>query len=215
MLRPSQCSPSGIFETRPRVGFIPTRPQHDAGIRIDPPPSEPVANGTIPAATAAAEPPEDPPGVRSGFHGLRVIPVASLAVHGKIVSSGTFVTPIGIAPAARSRRTTSASAGAGGPYELEPRVVGSPASWRVALDRDRDARERAVGRRGVGGRERLLAASSSGTHSAAGRAPRSGCRHASTSSRGCDLPGANPRGERLGSGEDQISICTGHVRTIA
>src|SRR3989440_3551591 len=128
VLRPSQCSPSGIFDTRPRVGFIPTRPQHAAGIRIDPPPSEPVANGTRPAATADADPPEDPPGVRSGLQGLRVIPVASLAVHGKMVSSGTFVIPIGIAPAARSRRTTSASATSGGPCVLEPRVVGCPAT---------------------------------------------------------------------------------------
>ena len=65
---------------------------------------------TMPAATAAAEPPEDPPGVREGSHGLRVIPFASLAVQGKIISSGTLVIPIGIAPAARSRRTASASA---------------------------------------------------------------------------------------------------------
>ena len=28
--------------------------------------------GVTPAATIAAEPPEDPPGVRSGFHGFRV-----------------------------------------------------------------------------------------------------------------------------------------------
>ena len=33
----------------------------DAGIRIDPPPSLAWPAGTIPAATAAAVPPEDPP----------------------------------------------------------------------------------------------------------------------------------------------------------
>jgi hypothetical protein len=93
-------------------------------MRIDPPPSEPVAQGTSPAATAAAEPPDDPPVVRVVFHGLRVTPVASLAVQGKIISSGTFVIPIGMAPAARRRRTASASAGSGGPYVFEPRVVG-------------------------------------------------------------------------------------------
>ena len=53
--------------------------------------------------------------MRVGSHGLRVMPLASVAVHGKIVSSGTFVIPIGIAPAARSRRTASASAAFGGP----------------------------------------------------------------------------------------------------
>src|SRR5690348_6184424 len=115
VLSPNQPSRAGWEDTRPRVGFIPTRPQQAAGIRSEPPPSEPVAQGTIPEATAPAEPPEDPPGVRSGFHGLRVTPLASVAVHGKIISSGTLVIPIGIAPAARRRRTTSPSAGSAGP----------------------------------------------------------------------------------------------------
>ena len=43
-------------------------------MRIDPPPSLPWASGNMPAATAAAAPPLDPPGVRVGSHGLRVIP---------------------------------------------------------------------------------------------------------------------------------------------
>ena len=49
--------------TRPIDVFMPDSPQHAAGIRIDPPPSDPVASGTMPAASAAAVPPEDPPGV--------------------------------------------------------------------------------------------------------------------------------------------------------
>src|SRR5436305_11116478 len=102
---------------------MPTRPQQAAGIRTDPPPSEPVAHGTIPAATAAAEPPDEPPVVRERSQGLRVMPLASLAVQGKIVNSGTLVIPMGIAPAARSRRTTSASVSAGGPNVREPWVV--------------------------------------------------------------------------------------------
>src|SRR5205807_9789228 len=114
---------NGCVETRPREGFIPTRPQQAAGIRIEPPPSEPVAAGTIPEATAAAEPPEEPPVVRVGSQGLRVTPFASVAVHGKIISSGTLVIPIGIAPAARSRRTISASSRCGGPNVLEPHVI--------------------------------------------------------------------------------------------
>ena len=36
-----------------------------AGIRIEPPPSPPVARGTTPAATKAAEPPLEPPGVEA------------------------------------------------------------------------------------------------------------------------------------------------------
>ncbi len=42
-------------------------------MRIEPPPSLPSASGTRPAATAAADPALDPPVVRSGFHGLRVV----------------------------------------------------------------------------------------------------------------------------------------------
>ncbi len=46
---------------------------------------------------------------------LAMLGLAALAVQGQIISSGTFVIPIGMAPAARSRLTTSASAGSGGP----------------------------------------------------------------------------------------------------
>src|ERR1700689_1701584 len=64
----------GANELRPRVGFSPTRPQHEAGIRIDPPPPLAWATGTMPDAPAAAEPPEDPPVECSVCHGLRVGP---------------------------------------------------------------------------------------------------------------------------------------------
>ena len=62
-VRPLNASASGHVEIRPRWGLIPTRPVHAAGIRTDPAPSEPTAALTSPAATAAAAPPEDPPGV--------------------------------------------------------------------------------------------------------------------------------------------------------
>ena len=112
---------------------MPTSPQAAAGIRIDPPPSDAVAAATRPAATAAAEPPDDPPVVRAGSHGFRVTPLAAVAVHGKIMSSGTLVTPTGIAPAARRRRIGSASAVAGGPKLREPRVGVSPARSMSSL----------------------------------------------------------------------------------
>ena len=57
-------------DTRPYVGFIPTTPLKEAGIRIEPPVSVPSAPKTSPAATAAAEPPEEPPGTRVRSHGL-------------------------------------------------------------------------------------------------------------------------------------------------
>src|SRR5437667_9051173 len=49
--------------TRPYVGFMPTTPVNAAGWRIEPPVSLAVAAKQRRAATAADEPPEDPPGV--------------------------------------------------------------------------------------------------------------------------------------------------------
>ena len=97
-------------------------------MRIEPAPSEPNAAPTSPAATAAAEPPLDPPGVCPSDHGLRVVPNASVSVNGCAVSSGTCVLPMTIAPAARSRRTTSASRSAGGLSWSTPSPVTSPAT---------------------------------------------------------------------------------------
>src|SRR4051794_41974707 len=72
MVPPAQPSPtSGPWLTLARVGFRPTSPHSLAGIRIDPPPSLAWATGTIPLATAAAEPPDDPPVEWPVFHGLR------------------------------------------------------------------------------------------------------------------------------------------------
>src|SRR5690606_22497067 len=62
-------TPAGPVLIRPRLGFSPTSPHAAAGMRIEPPPSLPWAIGTIPAATAAPAPPEDPPAERSGSHG--------------------------------------------------------------------------------------------------------------------------------------------------
>ncbi len=52
----------GPTGTRPRVGFKPTKPENEEGIRIEPPPSLPAAIGTNLAATLAAAPPLEPPG---------------------------------------------------------------------------------------------------------------------------------------------------------
>src|SRR6516164_727538 len=88
---PSNCvGPSG---TRARVGLKPKIPQHDAGIRIDPPPSLPWAIGTMRLATSAAEPPDEPPAVLSRFHGLRVWPNRTDSVVVVKPSSGEFDFP--------------------------------------------------------------------------------------------------------------------------
>ena len=46
------------------VGLMEETPQKDAGMRRLPARSDPIAKFTMPAATAAAEPPELPPDVR-------------------------------------------------------------------------------------------------------------------------------------------------------
>ena len=127
---PNQWRASGRSETRPRWGLSPNSPQHAAGMRIEPPPSLAVATPTMPAATAVPEPPLEPPEERSGFHGLRVMPQVFDSVKGWIASSGRWVFPIGMAPAARRRLTISASSVAGSVKPSVPWAVSSPAmSW--------------------------------------------------------------------------------------
>ncbi len=56
--------------SRPWVGLIALVPQHADGMRSDPQVSVPSAAGTMPAASAAALPPLEPPTTRSSAHGL-------------------------------------------------------------------------------------------------------------------------------------------------
>src|SRR5437763_7110318 len=72
--RPDANATNPYRDTRPYVGFTPTTPQSAAGWRTLPPVSEPRAAGSIRAATAAAEPPLEPPGTRVVSHGLCVGP---------------------------------------------------------------------------------------------------------------------------------------------
>src|SRR3954452_4410979 len=103
MVPPAQPSPtSGPWLTLARVGFRPTSPHSLAGIRIDPPPSLACARGTIPLATAAADPPDDPPVECSRFHGLRAGGHDLGSVVTVVPSSGTLVRPSAMNPAARS-----------------------------------------------------------------------------------------------------------------
>jgi hypothetical protein len=52
----------------------PVTPQNAAGMRIEPPESVPSAASARPAASAAAEPPEDPPAMRPGAIGFGTQP---------------------------------------------------------------------------------------------------------------------------------------------
>src|SRR5262249_19612134 len=82
----------------------------------------PRASGTIPAATAAAEPLEEPPGVWAGLCGLRVLPGS------RVANSVVTVFPMITAPAARSMATTAASReGVRPAWSTEPFSVGMSA----------------------------------------------------------------------------------------
>ena len=61
-------------DTSPWLGLMANTPQNEAGRMIEPLVCEPIASGTIWAATAAAVPDEEPPGVRFESCGLRVLP---------------------------------------------------------------------------------------------------------------------------------------------
>ena len=91
--------------TRPGEGRRPTTPQNDAGVRNEPPRSEPVASQAWPVANATAEPPELPPQVRPVSHGLDVVPWTSLKVTAPAPNSGVLVLPSTIPPAASIRST--------------------------------------------------------------------------------------------------------------
>ena len=87
------------------MGFTPTTPQNEPGWRMDPPVSEPSATGSMPAATAAALPPDEPPGTWSRFHGLWVAPKALDSVVEPNANSSMLSLPTGMAPAASVRST--------------------------------------------------------------------------------------------------------------
>ena len=80
-------------------------PQKLAGWRIDPPVSLPSATQVMPEATAAAEPPEEPPGTRSKSHGLWVGPKADDSVELPKANSSMLSLPKGMQPASIARCT--------------------------------------------------------------------------------------------------------------
>src|SRR5437868_5159648 len=85
---------------------MPTMPVNAAGCLIEPPvslPKEPIHNL---AATAAADPPEEPPGVKFlssdlRFHGLITAPFELFKLADPIANSSMLVLPIMIPPLAK------------------------------------------------------------------------------------------------------------------
>src|SRR5678810_750095 len=86
-------------------------PHNDAGCLTEPPVSEPSATGTMPAATAVAEPPDEPPETRVVSHGFRTGPNAEFSFDDPMANSSQLVLPRMIAPAPSRRRVTVASKG--------------------------------------------------------------------------------------------------------
>ena len=136
----------------PWRAFNPLTPQNAAGRRIEPAVSVPSAANAAPVATATAEPPLEPPALRSGSHGL-----AAAGVVTPKASSCVAVLPITTAPASRSRVTSGASRGG----RIGVRDRGAAAGRQArdvddVLDGDRDAVQRPA-RAALGERGRLPA----------------------------------------------------------
>ncbi len=87
----------------PSVGLIAVLAQNPAGRITEPTTWLPMAAGTMPAPTAAADPDDDPPGVRAGSNGLVVGPGWEKP------SSVVTVLPRMTAPARRSAWTQAES----------------------------------------------------------------------------------------------------------
>ena len=94
---------------------------------MEPPPSVPMDTVQRPAATAAAAPPLEPPGVRSVFQGLRQGSPNSFSVVPDWPNSGVLVLPSMIAPDAFTRSTTMESmSGTRSRNTADPIVVLTP-----------------------------------------------------------------------------------------
>ncbi len=83
---------------------MPTMPVKAAGWRIEPPVSVPVAPSAMRAATAAAEPPDEPPGTRRRLsplrcHGLPTPPKCEVRLEEPMANSSMFTLPSMTAPA--------------------------------------------------------------------------------------------------------------------
>src|SRR5579859_7861168 len=84
-------------------------PQQAAGIRTEPPVSVPRPTSASPAATATAEPLDEPPGRRCGSAGLTGVPDQALVPPADQHSSVRLVLPTICAPDRRAAATTAAS----------------------------------------------------------------------------------------------------------
>src|ERR1700756_2778347 len=88
----------------------------------------------MPAATAAAEPPDEPPGGRVASHGLRAGPNVVFSFDEHIANSSMFALPIATAWASLTRSTTAASYGGTKLSSMrEAQVVRRPLVQKMSL----------------------------------------------------------------------------------
>src|SRR5690606_15178954 len=118
---------------------MPTVPVKAAGWRIEPPVSDAVAARHRSAATAEAEPPDEPPGVRSAFelldfHGFFTGPKAEDSLDEPMANSSMFSLPSMTAPSRHRLAVTVDSYGGLNPRSmLEPAVVCTPSVQNRSL----------------------------------------------------------------------------------
>src|ERR1700747_851360 len=105
-----------------------------AGWRIVPPVSVPTAPAHKGAAPAAAEPPDDPPGMWSSDHGFFTVPRELFSLDEPMANSSMFSLPSATAPAAARRAVTVDSEGGTDPRRIfEAQVVSMPRVQKMSL----------------------------------------------------------------------------------
>src|SRR5690349_12115337 len=113
---------------------MPVTPHSDAGWRMEPPVSVAVAMGANRAATAAAEPPDDPPGTSFRSHGFLTGPYQLVSFDEPMANSSMFVLPSVTIPDAFSFSTTVASYGDTKLSSMrEPQLVRTPLVQKMSL----------------------------------------------------------------------------------
>ena len=116
------------------VGRNPVIPLNEAGSRTEPPVSLPIAASAKPAATATADPLDEPPEIWRGFQALTAAGALVLWPVGPIAHSCRLALPMTTAPARRRRATIVASAVATLPAMAGlAAVVGTPATSMLSL----------------------------------------------------------------------------------
>ena len=113
---------------RPVVVFRPTRSFQAAGIRTEPPVSDPIPAGASPKATEAAAPEEDPPDTAFSSLIQGLVAVIGLSPSPEKASSDIWVLPRQTSPSRVAAVNTAASACGTRPFKrAEPASVSTPA----------------------------------------------------------------------------------------